>query len=120
MRHFEIEKSIDKFVDFCVEKLKIINLPKIKLLDVPLVDAEHPTLAKFDIASNEILVYIKDRHLADICRSIAHELVHARQNERNQIKFNSGDTGSRQENQSNAVAGILMRDYSKLNPDIIR
>ena len=33
---------------------------------------------------------------------------------------NSGDTGSDIENDANAVAGIIMRDYGKQNPDIYK
>jgi hypothetical protein len=57
---------------------------------------------------------------ADICRTIAHELVHRKQDEMGFIKDRNtaGETGSPIENQANAVAGILLRDYGKINKEI--
>jgi hypothetical protein len=58
--------------------------------------------------------------LADILRTIAHEMVHQRQNEIGTIVNPAvdGATGSPVENQANVIAGILLRDYGKLDKNI--
>ena len=62
-----------------------------------------------------LAVYCKNRNMADILRTIAHELVHHKQNELGMIKPGSGDTGSDIENQANSLAGIILREYGKMN-----
>lgn len=59
------------------------------------------------------------RNLADALRSIAHELVHHKQNLDGKIKSqDDGKTGSDIENEANAMAGVLMRNYGKINQKI--
>ena len=56
--------------------------------------------------------------MADILRTLAHELVHRKQDEDERIDYNSGDTGSEIENEANAKAGILLRKFGKQNEKI--
>jgi hypothetical protein len=54
----------------------------------------------------------------DVLRTVAHELTHKRQHEReNVIGTDAGETGSQYENEANARAGVLMRDYARLHPE---
>jgi Zn-dependent peptidase ImmA (M78 family) len=57
----------------------------------------------------------------DVCRSIAHELVHHKQNLENRISdhINDGD-GSEIENEANAVAGVIIRKWGKLHPELYK
>jgi translation elongation factor EF-Ts len=64
------------------------------------------------------MVYAKNRNLADIMRSLAHEIVHSKQNEISALSGIDGETGSDIENQANAIAGIIMRHYGALKPEI--
>jgi hypothetical protein len=63
------------------------------------------------------MVVITKRNLMDIGRSLAHELVHSKQNENGGLTAEQGETGSNIENEANAKAGIIMRNWGKLNPD---
>ena len=45
-------------------------------------------------------------------------MVHAHQKESNELDITSGETGSSIENEANALAGVIMRDYGKENPMI--
>ena len=45
-------------------------------------------------------------------------MVHAHQKETNKLDIGSGDTGSNIENEANALAGVIMRNYGKENPMI--
>jgi hypothetical protein len=54
--------------------------------------------------------------MADILRTLAHELVHHMQN-LNGDELN-GDDGSGIENEANAMAGVIMREFGRENPEI--
>jgi hypothetical protein len=55
----------------------------------------------------------------DVLRTVAHELTHKHQHERegNRMGPDAGETGSPYENEANARAGVLMRDYGRLHPE---
>jgi hypothetical protein len=59
------------------------------------------------------------RHIMDVLRTVAHELTHKHQHERDGSDMgpDAGETGSPYENEANARAGVLMRDYAKLHPE---
>ena len=76
------------------------------------------TLAHFDNSNSNCCVYTKDRNLADILRSIAHELVHKSQFEKDQIKAPVQDIGGPIEDEANAVAGQLVKEFGYANEDI--
>ena len=63
-----------------------------------------------------------NRNLADALRTIAHELTHFKQSLDKRITDNpedkSGETGSEIENEANARAGIIMREFGKSHPEI--
>ena len=65
-------------------------------------------------------VYVKDRAIVDVMRSIAHELVHHKQNLEGRIQDTAkdGDDGSPIENEANSIAGVLIRKYGKIKPEI--
>jgi Zn-dependent peptidase ImmA (M78 family) len=56
--------------------------------------------------------------MADLLRTLAHELVHRKQDEDGRIDHNSGETGSEIENEANAQAGVLLRKFGKQNEEI--
>ena len=58
---------------------------------------------------------IKGRHLVDISRTLAHELVHWKQRIEGQEL--DGSDGSETENQANAIAGIIMRRFGQRYPE---
>ena len=66
--------------------------------------------------SKQIYVSVVNRHPVDILRSLAHEMVHYRQMLDGQNIL--GYTGSRHENEANAKAGIVLRDYGKIHPEL--
>ncbi len=56
--------------------------------------------------------------MADILRTLAHELIHRKQDEDGRLDPNSGETGSEIENEANAQAGILLRKFGEQNNNI--
>ena len=67
-----------------------------------------------------IKVYVKDRLLCDLERSIGHELAHHKQYLDGRLTNTEidGADGSQLENEANSVAGILVRKWGKLHPEI--
>jgi pyrimidine deaminase RibD-like protein len=104
------------FLPIAMRELDIKKLPPIRLLkQVPAGD--QPTFGKFNNQDNVIHLGIAERHPIDILRTLAHELVHYKQNTEHQLAAGSGATGSPEENQAHEVAGVVMRDFNKLHPE---
>ena len=112
------QKSLDTlkhFVGFCKKELEIQSLPKITLTRDRSFVENYRSFGEYNPTRMSIRVFTVNRNLADICRSLAHELVHHRQQELGLIYDTAGNTGTEIENDANAIAGILMREYGKLN-----
>ena len=110
-------RAVADFVNFAKEFLGITDDIKIKLAFERTSDLK--TTAYYSMLG-ELVVYAKDRAIIDICRSIAHELVHHKQNleERLVNAVKDGEDGSPIENEANAVAGVIIRKYGKIKPEI--
>lgn len=106
-----LEKNLEDFIEFATKELDLQKKPVISLLDDR---DEHMTNANYCPKSGQIKVYIKKRAFSDIARSLAHELVHHKQNERGDEM--NGHTGSDCENEANTLAGQIVRLYGKQNP----
>ena len=102
------------FLRFAVKKLQLTQLPKISFRKQP-SPTNPSTFGYFDPETDKIVIVLNQRHPMDIMRTLAHELVHFKQRLSDQLHDRSGETGSTQENQANAVAGSLMRDFGKLH-----
>lgn len=108
---------MEKFIIFCRDYLEITIPFNIHLTN----DREDvTTTAYYDIQNNYVCVYIKDRAIMDVMRSVAHELVHHCQNQNGQLtgSVEEGSDGSPIENEANAKAGEIMRVFGKQNPEI--
>lgn len=104
------------FIEFCKESMKIQKLPKINFVKDNSWPKENKSFGQYIPHQNSLLVYIKNRNLADIMRTLCHELVHHKQNELGVLKVDSGNTGSPIENEANQISGIIMREYGKVQP----
>lgn len=112
---YEKRETIDKFVKFCNHGLNIQRPCQIGFVDEP---EQGMTTGCFSPMTREIKVLTKGRALVDILRSIAHELVHAKQHEEGRLEPGSGDDGSPIENEANSLAGVIMRKFQRENRDI--
>lgn len=119
-----IQESISKdklqqlkdFVKFACTELQIPSTVKCKIkITGKQIDG---SFANYNPSNDAINVYFGNRHIADVMRSVAHELKHLKQ------KLNGeqldGTTGSQCENDANAVAGEIMRKYKDVNPGIFK
>jgi hypothetical protein len=109
-----LHSALRDFLPLAMQLLKIDKIPKISL--VGSVDrSSQPTFGVF--TGSNIELGVDKRHPVDVCRTLAHELVHYKQKLNGKLKNNSGDTGSTEENQANSQAGIIMRKFSKEFPN---
>ena len=109
-------RIIADFINFAKDFLQIDDDIKVELAFERTPDLQ--TTAYYNVLG-KIKVYAKDRAIIDVCRSIAHELSHHKQNLEGRIQqANDGDDGSPLENEANAFAGIIIRKYGKLHPEI--
>ena len=107
--------ALRDFLPIAVEHLELKKLPKIKLVDE--VETEHmPSFGKFSDDDRTIHLGIKNRHPNDILRTLAHELTHYAQGQRDELDADSGATGSPEEDQANAEAGVIMREFNQQFP----
>jgi len=104
------QQRIKDFALWAIKLLEIEQAPKIKLV----ADSGTTALGYFDPETQNIVVTVKDRHQMDIMRTLAHELVHRKQNEAREL---DGATGSDDENEANALAGVLLRWWGRKNPE---
>jgi len=110
---------LDKFLRHCSEELELDSLPKINLIDNNEYSVEHKSFGGYQPGEQSIILSTKDRHPVDIFRTLAHELTHYKQDTLGQLDGEGvGDTGSPQENQANAYAGIIMRNFGRKYPEV--
>jgi len=110
---------LKEFIKFAATKLELKSLPKGLTLSYNTNEAkERGTFGTFDPDTKKVWLYVKNRNLADICRTLGHELIHRKQEEDGRIDYKSGKTGSEIENEANAKAGELLREFGQQNKNI--
>jgi hypothetical protein len=107
--------ALRDFLPIVVDHLQLTALPKIKLKKN--VEGKHlPTFGSYSNDGSGVELNIANRHPNDILRTLAHEIVHHKQNELNQLSDTSWETGSDAENEANAEAGVIMRLFNEKHP----
>ena len=106
----------NNFMSYACNELQIQTPPTLEIKHM--VGEEQPSFGAYLPSDHHIFLNPIGRNIVDVLRTLAHELVHAKQNELGILTPTSGETGSEHENDANAIAGILMRDYGKQNPNI--
>ena len=110
-------KIIGDFVKYVGEYLSI-NQPKIKLINSPDYTQEYHSFGGYLPSEEKIMVVVYNRNMADILRTVAHEMVHHMQNLDDRLTPTSGEDGSPDENEANSLAAVIMRKFGRENPDI--
>ena len=113
------EEILRDFINFCFEELTLEKMPVVKLRKDPEWSVVNRTFGRYNNENHLLEVAWGNRHIMDVLRTVAHELTHKHQHERDGSRMgpDAGETGSSYENEANARAGILMRDYARLHPD---
>ena len=111
--------TIGEFIKYSIKNLELQTPPSNLTLSYDNDKAkEKRSFGYFDPSSKKIWVYVKNRNMADILRTLAHELVHRKQEEDGRLTPTSGETGSPIEDEANAMAGVLLRNFGKINNGI--
>ena len=107
-----------KFLPIAMHYIELESLPEMDF-EMHVHDTQQPTFGRYDNSEGKLTVALMNRHPNDILRTIAHELVHYKQDIEDQLNPNSGETGSPEENQAHQIAGIVMRHFNKKYPEFL-
>jgi len=111
------KEILDKFVLFVKNELELDSVPTIKVQNNR---DGLKTTANYDYTKENKIIKVcaKNRALVDVCRSIAHEMVHHKQFEQGRLKVQPPDIGGDIEDEANAKAGQFIKMYAKKDPNI--
>jgi len=107
-------RNYNEFVQYCCDFLELEQKPTIRLTD-KIFDE---TFGFFNSDDDSITVSYNRRHQMDVMRTIAHELTHYRQ--RLDGEDLDGSDGSDHENEANAFAGVILRQWADKNPHLFK
>jgi hypothetical protein len=112
-KKWEMDDLIDKFSDFVCSKLSISSKPIIKRQT-----DNDKSFGGYHPGEKTIYLVTKNRHPMDAFRTLAHEIVHYKQDLDGRIKdvAREGATGSPIEDEANYMAGRILRWWAKTNP----
>ena len=116
----DIEAEIDKFAKWSMRRLHLKNPVKIELsYDNEEAKTGHHTGRHVE-GSGEVWIYVKNRNLVDILRTVFHELVHCRQSELGMIGPGDSYPGSPIEAMADMLAGKWIKIYGEKNRQIFQ
>ena len=114
----QLKKILHRFYKSCVSKLELENPPRLRLETTPDWSRENGSFGQYDPETNTLILATAGRHVLDILRTMAHEMTHCQQDEKSPLPANAGETGSPYEDQANAMAGRIMRDWAEEQPEM--
>ncbi len=113
------EEVIAEFIKYAEKKLNLNgDLPKVIVSYDEKEAGDMHSFGKYTPDIKELRVVAANRNLADVLRTIAHEIIHHKQNLDGVLTAKSNADGSEHENEANALAGVFMREFGKNNPII--
>ena len=107
------------FIRFAANHLELKSLPEFDFVFDNGRSIEQRSFGGYAPGHEHITITVKNRHIMDVCRTLAHELVHYSQDLKKELENeDAGSTGSPQENEANARAAVIMRNFGKAFPDM--
>ena len=111
---------MQKFIQWSREKLNLQSEPKFEFsYNTEEAQEGHYTGRHLD-SDNSVWVYVANRNMVDIMRTVFHELVHVRQGELGMIKPGDSYPGSPIEMLADMGAGKYMKVFGKDHPEIFQ
>jgi hypothetical protein len=111
---------MQKFIDWTIDKINLENTPKFEWsYDHEEAQQGHHT-GRHTEGKNDVWVYVRNRNLVDIMRTVFHELVHCRQSELGMIQPGDSYPGSPIEMEADMMAGKYMKVFGKMHPEIFQ
>jgi len=114
----QLKKILRRFYASCVSKLELQNPPRLRLETTPEWSQENGSFGQYDPDTNTLILATSGRHVLDILRTMAHEMTHRQQDEREPLPIDAGTTGSPWEDEANAMAGRIMRHWADEQPEM--
>jgi hypothetical protein len=114
------EARVKHFVAWAKKRIGLADEPLNIVFSYDQDDAQdlHRT-GQYDFQNNHMVVYVGNRNMVDILRTVCHELVHVKQGQVGEIqRAKEHGAGSPLEVEADAKAGYLMKLYGKLHRDI--
>jgi hypothetical protein len=112
------DSIVQDFIQHVTAELGIDPMPEIVLHTNPEWSEHTHSFGRYDPESHTLNVSMPNRHVLDVLRTVAHELVHCSQHQQHgDLPDDAGETGSDWENDANARAGIIMRDWANTHPE---
>ena len=109
------------FIRFAAEDLELKSLPKFEFAFDNKRSLSHKSFGGYAPGAEHITITVKNRHINDVCRTLAHEMVHFSQDLKKELEDDdAGATGSPQENEANARAAIILRKWGQKHPDYFK
>lgn len=111
---------MQEFIKWTIDKINLENVPKFEWsYDTKDAQINHHT-GRHSEGTNDVWVYVKNRNLVDIMRTVFHELVHCRQSELGMIQPGDSYPGSPIEMEADMMAGKYMKVFGKMHPEIFQ
>jgi ribosome-binding factor A len=111
---------MQKFIQFAAQKLNLQSVPEIEFsYDTEEAQEGHHT-GRHSTNDNNVWVYVANRNMVDIMRTVLHELTHVRQGELDMIKPGDSYPGSPIEMLADMSAGKYMKVFGKDHPEIFQ
>lgn len=116
----DLQQEVDKFCAWASKRLHLKSMPKVELsMDTEEAQTNHHT-GSHHMGGDTIWVYVNNRNLVDILRTVFHELVHVRQDELGMIKPGDSYPGSPIEAMADMLAGKYIKIYGEQNHHIFQ
>jgi hypothetical protein len=111
------KEKLKEFIIFVKKELDLKTTPKIRFQTTR---KDLNTTASYNYMEEKklIKIYVKNRALVDIMRSVAHEMTHHKQFEDGRLETKPPDIGHEIEDEANAKAGKFIKLFSKLDKTI--
>ena len=111
---------MQKFIKWTSNELHLTSTPNFEFsYDTDEAQEGHHT-GRHSENDNSVWVYVANRNMVDIARTVAHELTHVRQGELGMIKPGDSYPGSPIEMLADMVAGKLIKIFGKDHPEIFQ
>jgi hypothetical protein len=111
---------MQKFIQWASKELHLQSTPKFEFsYNTEEAQQGHHT-GRHSENDNSVWVYVANRNMVDIMRTVYHELTHVRQGELNMIKPGDSYPGSPIEMLADMTAGKAMKIFGKSHPEIFQ
>lgn len=108
-----MDKIINDFVPFVAEKLRMDNLPEVRIEKDPKFAMSNKTFGIYVPDKGGFTVEVHGRNIVDVLRTVAHEMTHHRQNE-----VGSKKSRTDLEIEATTAAGMLVKIYCENHPEL--